>query len=322
MSGTEPFVRVDVTPDTDDWLAARRRTLGASDVPAVLGLSPHATPLDVYNAKHGLDRDMDPELAFIGHAEEYTVGKWLRRFHPELGQIRRGFMARSVEAPWLHASFDRFAVKRSVWAPVQIKTAHQYAGQEWSDGVPLPVAAQIQTELFVHGSDHGWAVGFVGGRRFELHRVDRDEEFIRDVLIPQTRAFWEEHVEAHVPPAPTTSGEAVSLWPGDPDTEITADDYLLELLGRYAAAKERADVEAESAAGWRLEIQKRMQDASVLLDPMGTPIATWKPKHGAARIDSKRLRTDHPDLADAYTVHAADGRQFLLKTPKGSPHVQ
>jgi putative phage-type endonuclease len=183
-----PYARVDVIPDTPAWEQERTRTLGASEVPAVLGLSPYATPLDVYRGEVRRRPDMDPELAFIGHAEELVIGKWLRAFRPELGVIRRGFMARSLEHPWLHASFDRFLVKRAHLDAVQMKTAHQYAGADWEDEqVPLAVQAQVQTELLVHGAERGYAVAFVGGRRFHLHPIDRDEEFLQDLLIPQTR---------------------------------------------------------------------------------------------------------------------------------------
>jgi predicted phage-related endonuclease len=254
----------------------------------------------VYRAKFGQDRGLDPELAFIGHAEELTVGRWLRKFHPELGVIRRGFMARSVEAPWLHASFDRFLVKRGDWRPVQIKTAHQFAGADWEDDVPLAVQAQIQAELLVHGSAAAYAVGFVGGRRVHLRAIERDEEYLRDVLIPQTRAFWEGHVLAQIPPDPISSAEAASLWPGG-EGEVVADAELLQLLADYRAAKHAAKTYEAGAAEYALAIQKRMRDASVLLDPGGEVLATWKPTAGST-----------------YTATRKPGRRFQLKTPKGT----
>jgi putative phage-type endonuclease len=305
------FERVDVTPDTPAWEAERRHSLGASEVPAVLGVSSYATPLDVYRSKHGIDRNLDPELAFIGHAEELTVGRWLRRFHPELGVLRRGFMARSTEAPWLHASFDRFVVRRGQWIPVQIKTAHQYAGGDWSEEVPLAVQVQVQTELLVHGSPHGWVVGFVGGRRFHLHRVDRDETFIRDVLLPETDTFWREHVEARIPPAPTSLPEAVSRWAGV-GGQIEADDELVDLWARLGIAQlQAADADAE-VDRLKLEIAARMGEATELVRN-GQTLITWRPRAGASRLDTARLRAEHPDLAEAYTVAATPTRTFIRK---------
>lgn len=317
-SALAPFERVAVVPDSPDWLQERRRTLGASDVAAVLGVSPYATALDVWNAKHGIDRDMNEELAFIGHAEEFTVGRWLRKFHPEIGALRRGFMARSTEAPWLHASFDRFAVRRQEWTPVQIKTAHQYAGAQWSEEVPDAVAVQVQAELLVHGSARGWAVAFVGGRRFELHPVDRDEEFIQDLLIPQTRAFWEEHVLAGIPPEPSSTAEAVDLWAGDPEAKLEADEELLRLVEQLRQAQAASSAVETAVDFLKLQIQRRMREKSLLVRDDGRVLATWKPTAGARRLDAKALRLEEPEIADRYTVQAAPSRQFRLKeTPDG-----
>jgi len=310
------FERVDVRPDSPAWEEERRKTLGASEVPAVLGLSPWATPLDVYRAKHGADRGMDPELAFIGHAEELTMGRWLRRFRPDLGVLRRGFMARSTRAPWLHASIDRFVVKRGDWVPVQMKTAHQYAGGEWEEEIPLAVQAQIQTELYVLDAPRGYALAFVGGRRFHVHPIEADREFQEDVLLPETRRFWEENVLRRREPDPSNTAEAVSLWP-DPQGVLEADEdtagLVRYLLDAQAERKRLEDLVDEL----KLSLQVRMRAAETLLAPDGkTVLATWKTKQGARRLNGDALRADHPDLADAYTIQGAASRTFLPKKPK------
>jgi putative phage-type endonuclease len=310
-----PFERADVVPDSTAWELERRTSLGASEVPAVLGLSPYATPLDVYRAKYGGGRAIDEELAFIGHAEEVVIGRWLQKFRRELGVIRRGFMARSLEAPWLSCTFDRFVVKRRVWTPVQMKTAHQYAGDEWEEGVPLAVQAQIQTELFVGGFELGYAVAFVGGRRFHLHPVARDEEWIREILIPQTRAFWHEHVLAGVPPEPSSPAEAVSLWPGG-EGEVDADEETVEAWSELLEARRQAAELEKHVDELKLRLQIQMRDATKLIGPGGDVLATWNPKRGAAKFDLARFAADHPELAPQYLEPGRPTRQFLPKTIK------
>ncbi|HIF05968.1 MAG TPA: hypothetical protein EYQ64_03175, partial [Gemmatimonadetes bacterium] len=103
-----PFVKVEVTPDTPAWEQERRNSVGASEVAAVMGLSAYGvTPLDVYKHKLGVDRHFDPILAWVGHQSEPIMEAWLREFSGLDLNIRPGFMARSVEHPYLHASFDR-----------------------------------------------------------------------------------------------------------------------------------------------------------------------------------------------------------------------
>lgn len=309
---TRPYEVVDVVPDSPAWEAARLHSLGASEVPAVLGVSPYATRLDVYRAKFGDPRPLDPELAFIGHAEELTVGRWLRKFHPELGVIRRGYMARSTIVPWLHASFDRFVLRRGAWTPVQIKTAHQFAGDDWVDGVPLAVQVQVQTELLVHGGDLGWVVAFVGGRRFHLHPVERDQAFIDEVLIPDTEAFWRDHVQAQVPPDPSSTAEAARHWRGEGGI-IEADEELVALweqLGFAQNVKSAAEAEVDRL---KLALQLRMRESTELVDDAGRTLVTWRAKRGATRVDLDRLRADHPDLIADYLVQSEGSRTFLRK---------
>lgn len=225
---------VDVIPDTPEWKEERRKSLGASEVPAVLGLSPwdDDTALAVYESKLGVDRDFDPELAFIGHALEPVMEDWLKKFRPlDVPATRPGFMARSVEHPWLHASFDRVADHAGVLAPVQMKTAHAWA-REWKDGAPLGVQAQVQAEIAVLDAPHGWALGFVGGRQFHLHRIERDQEWIDDYLIPITRTFWHDHVLAKRPPEIRSAGEHARAWTTAPGKAVELTDTLAEALDR------------------------------------------------------------------------------------------
>ena len=73
------YEKINVTPDTPAWEKERRLSVGASEVAAVMGLSPYgATPLDVYKHKHGVDRHFDPLLAWIGHQSEPIIEAWLR----------------------------------------------------------------------------------------------------------------------------------------------------------------------------------------------------------------------------------------------------
>lgn len=312
-----PYERVDVAPDTPAWEAERRHTLGASEVPAVLGVSPYSTPLDVYRGKFGDGSTIDPELAFIGHAEELTVGRWLRRYHPELGVLRRGYMARSTEHPWLHASFDRFVVRRGLWVPVQIKTAHHYAAHDWQDEPPLAVRVQVQTELLVHGAPYGWAVGFVGGRRFHLHRIDRDEDFMREVLVPDTYRFWRDHVEAQVPPDPSSPAEAVRRWRGDTDLPpVVADTELLQAWRDLGDAQSRLDTEQGEVVRLRLQIMRRLGDATDLIDDRGRTLITWRPRRGSRRLDTDLLADEHPEIGlDRYLVRGEPTRTFSRKDP-------
>ena len=240
------YTVVDVVPDTDEWLAERRASVGASEVAAVMGLSPYNTALDVYKSKHGVDSFFDPERAYVGHAAEVLISGWIEKFRPELLPIKPAVMLRHDDYPWLHASLDRLVTVDGVEVPVQMKSAHFYGVKDWEDGTPILVQAQLQTELLVADKPFGFAAMFGGDMRCRLYRVERDEAFIK-LMLEATKEFWEEHVLKSVPPAPSNVAEVAELWPDDA-TVLEAPEVALEwiekrafLLATAKEAKEEAD---------------------------------------------------------------------------------
>ncbi len=298
------------------WHEQRARSIGASDVAAVLGLSPWQTPLDIYRAKLGVRHEINEHAAYFGHKLEPVIAGWVEHAHPEVGEVSPGGSFRSRAWPWLTAAPDRFAVTPSATVPLELKSSGGYARQMWDSGIPTHYAVQVQQQVAVLGTDYGWLAVLHGGNSPDLYRVERDDEFIDTILIPQTEAFWKGHVLARVEPEPTTSAEAVTRWPGDPEAEpVEADDDLYGAWLHLTDLRlQQKDADAE-ASRLTLEIQKALGDATELRRD-GQVLATWKPRAGQTRIDSKALRTDHPDLADAYTRRGDPTRTFTLKHPK------
>lgn len=294
----ETFQIVNVVPDTREWEQERRNSLGASEVAAILNLSPYDTRLTIYRAKLGLGRDdFDPELSYIGHAEEAVIEGWLRRFHPEVGEILPAQMVRSVQHPWLHASLDRRAMVDGQIVPIQMKTAHWFAGDAWKDEqVPIGVQVQVQTEMFVFGAPFCWVVAFVGGRKFHLRRVDRDEEFICEHLLPATDAFWHDHVLAKVEPEPSSLAELAEVYLSQPETTIKGSEMVIDAANRRAVLlSDIKSMEAE-AEELTLAIGGYMGTNELLLDESDRPVLTYKTQQGRRGVASlDALEAEHPE---------------------------
>lgn len=306
----------DFAQDSPEWHAARQEGIGASDVAAILGLSPWQTPLGVYRTKMGVPNEIPEDLAWHGHNMEPIIAKWIEDKCPEVGMLTSvGMSARSTEWQWLTASPDRLVLESHPLIPVELKTSSAFSKESWADGVPLYYAAQVQTQLAVLGAPFGWLAVNHGGPTYGLYRIERDEEFIIEHLVPKTRAFWEEHVLAQVAPEPTTTAEAVELWPGNPDLAIEGDERLYELWGAYGLMQAEQVEISERLDAVKLELQKAMQDATALTY-QGRELFTWKPRKGATRFDATAFKKDHPDLAAAYTRPGSPTRTFVRKTVK------
>jgi putative phage-type endonuclease len=299
--------------DSPEWHAARASGIGASDVGAILGLSPWQTPLGVYRTKMGIPNEIPEDLAYFGHALEAPISQWIADKHPEVGVPGEGFAARSDVWPWLTATPDRCVYLDDLSTiPIELKTSSAYSKDSWADGVPLYYETQVQTQMAVLGAPFGWLAVLHGGNSPELYRVERDDDFIDNHLIPRTQAFWEDHVLARVPPEPTTSAEAVELWPGDSDVTVDGGEALYELWGAYGLMQAEAVAVAERLDGVKLQLQKAMQDATQLTYG-GQVLFTWKPRAGARRLDAAALKEAHPALVAEFTKQGEPTRTFLRK---------
>jgi len=298
--------------DSPEWHDARTNGIGASEVAAILGLSPHMTPLSVYRAKMGVRNEIPEDLAYFGHKLEPIIRNWITDKHPEVGPIGDGVGARSTVWPWLTASPDGLGWGEGGRIPVEYKTSSAYSKDSWADGVPLHYAAQVQTQIAVLGAPYGWLAVLHGGNTPELYRIERDDDFILNHLIPKTKAFRDDHVLTQTPPEPTTSAEAIELWPGTPELSVEGGEDLYELWGAYGLMQAEIIDAQETLDGIKLQLQIAMADATELTHD-GQTLFTWKPRAGAKRLDTTALKDAHPLIVAEFTRAGEPTRTFLRK---------
>ncbi len=304
---------VNVTPDTPEWLSERRSSVGASEVAAVLGLSPYNTALDVYKSKQGVDRDFDPLLSFIGHESEHIIHKWVEEFSGVQVQLEPAFMARSTEFPFLHASFDR--VSSDPFTTWQFKTAHFYAGHSWDEGTPTDIRVQVQAEMLVAGTQKAAVVVWIGGREFRLFWEPRDNRFIDEHMIPALTEFWA-GVRDGVAPAPANVAELAEAWPDDAG-EMEAPEVALEWIEKRAFLLATAKEAEDEAKQITQAIGGFMLDAKVdTLTANGRKLLTYKKQKGRESFDTVRLKTERPELVAEYTKQGADFMVMRTVKPK------
>lgn len=295
------FDRVEVVSDTPAWEQERRNSVGASEVAAVMGLSRFNTALDVYKHKQGIDIEFDPVLSFIGHQSEPIMHAWVEQFSGVQVALQQGFMARSVDIPCLHASFDR--VSYDPFLTWQFKTAHQYAGHHWDEGIPTDIRVQVQAEMFVAGTQRAAVVVWIGGREFRLFWEPRDEAFIRDHMLPAVTEFWT-RVQEGRPPLPTTLAEVAEVFPTDPGTVVEIPEPAFEVLERITVLN--SDIQSQEAERDALKVAlAEFVGPAETLTYDGRRVATWKTQAGRASFNKRAFEDDHPDLAAAYTTQGA-----------------
>lgn len=309
MESAVTYDVVNVTPDTDEWLAERRASVGASEVAAVMGLSKWATALDVYKSKHGIDRPFDPLIALVGHEDERTMSRWLEELSGLKPKLESGFMARSKEFPFIHATPDR------LWdgIPVQLKTAHEFTSHHWDEGIPVEYRVQVQAEMLVLGAPKALLVVRIGARDFRAIWEARDNRFIHDHMIPALATFWE-NLQNGVAPAPANMAEVAEAWP-DEAGEMEAPESTLEAIEKRAFLLASAKEMTEEADAIKQAIGEYMLGEGVdTLTHEGRKLLTFKKQKGRVSFNAAQLKKDHPELAAAYTTQGAD--YMVMRTIK------
>lgn len=275
---TNPFSVVCDLSDRERWLKERLTGLGSSDSSIlVLGRRYERTPLDLYLEKVGMAKHApENELIHWGQEMERIVAA---RYATEVAGApcrKNEKLLRSMEWPFLLATVDYWLPE--FLGPLEIKTS----GTIW-DGVPRAVWVQVQHQLAVTGHEGGAVAvmaGGPGGLRFFHREIARDEEFIREELVPLCSEFWRCVMEREAPaPSEHDSRALKRLYPDpDPEVVVTLDGEWTRVDEALVDAKRRAKEASDEAAQLENRIKAEMGEAGSAVLPSGVQYAWSKGK--------------------------------------------
>jgi putative phage-type endonuclease len=218
--------------ERDAWLEARRLSLGASDAPAVLGLSPWAGPWAVWAAKV-LEWDAEESIAMrLGtylepFVAELVAERWAG-FGWTLDEVAGGLMRHPTER-WAHASPDRLVLipGRDVPGVLQIKTTSH--GEGWgpdgSDATPETVPGHYLLQTLweawvVHSTWAGYGIdepplawiAVLIGSSLRVYTLDCVAlwPMLQDA-VARCRAWWTTHIVYREAPAVDDSADCGSV---------------------------------------------------------------------------------------------------------------
>lgn len=260
------------------WLAKRRRGITATDVPALLGLSPWATPVDVWLDKTGRAEVKESTYAMErGNALEALLLAEYARQTSGATLLQVPVLAGHPDDPLALASLDGAADVDGQQRILEVKTT-SWRGRDdwWGDDVPDHYLAQVSWQLYVCGVDSADMIADVAGEPIIVRGVQRSPEW-EAYVAPLLHDWWARHVVADVaPPAdPIRDWDHLKLlWRPRPGVSVTATDDALWAAQDYltAMAAEKRATEAKKAAG--LVLREALEGADELIDPDGQRLAS------------------------------------------------
>ena len=249
------------------FLTARRSYIGGTDIAAITGVSPWASPLSVYLDKTAPEQAEQSDSLPMrrGLALERFIADEFERAHPRVVCYHPRPIVRTDWGFPAGASVDRFVATaehpRTPIAVLECKTAFGFqSARQWSEAeadLPDSYYVQVQWYLAVTGLDLAYGAADTGREKLTVMPIAADPPCRSASSRPAASSGRSTSSAAsrRRPRAPTpTARRSNRLWPDTiPDPPATIEDELAELiLSDYLAhsvkAKEHQAEQAKAAS--------------------------------------------------------------------------
>lgn len=293
-------------------------TVGSSDVPSILGLSPWTPPAMTWARLVGIvprySSGDTPATRRGRILESALIDEWARLRSPDL--VQRG--PTIDETPvivdgWRAARPDAIAELGRERLVVEAKTTRSWDawGVDGSDQVPVYYAAQVAWQLSVLDLPRAEVVAYSpmdDGLR--IYRLERDER-IEAAIVERVRAWMAAHVWVPEPvqPAPLpfeiqamryADGGEKAIWIDPTDEDRSAALELVDVRRQMAALEKRED-----------EIKSRLCER--IGDAYGIKgLCTWGKVKGRETVNAAELKSGWPEVYAQVAKRGAASRQFRL----------
>lgn len=277
----------------DDWITARRKGIGGSDVAAILGISKYKTPLDIYHEKTSQHQVCVENIyTEAGKRLENAICKWYAdKKKLKIKKDNKIRMHRKYN--FMFANIDRIILSDDHNFSNEILEAknisyHSFVNN-WQDG-PLPeYICQVQHYMNVIGFNKAVIVALIGGYDLRDYEIKRDDELI-NLINEKLIFFWQNNVLKKIPPDPINENDIMNLYSQTKKnsiikaTETNYENYI-ELKKKI---KERKKIN-EDIENLKKGLQLALLDNEIM-QYEGVNIITWKEQKKKKDRDIQRIR--------------------------------
>ena len=312
----------------------RTKFIGGSDAAAVMGLSPWATPVELWQQKTGRVPKPDPDPAAL---RRYERGHRLEPFIREMAIAKLQDMGLQVELlacnetyvdpehPFLACEID---FELSITGTLVIgdeefafdgehinadaKSVTGFARKKWgetdTEDVPIEYAAQFMHGLMVTGRRLCLVAALRSFDDVDIFWTLRDDETIA-AMRPKLVSFWIDHVLGDTPPDPIVFDDIKALFPRDDGSTVEATDDIAAMVERLRMVKAEIKAREDIAEDLQFRIGDFISPHAILRFK-GAEIATWR-----AQSDT---RVSNDLLAAAEIYERKDGEFVRIDDPVGA----
>lgn len=258
--------------DRGQWLAERTRGIGASEVAAVVGLSPWDTPFSLWLKKTGqVPPEPENQAMRMGHLLEPVIAQlWEEETGGRIVKASaRDILYVDPDRPWRRVTPDRTARRDGARRLLEFKSTSRDIAP---DDIPVHHICQCQYQMLVTGIHDNDLCWLTNGRYFGYAPVPYDEEFAV-WLGEQVDRFWNENVIGGKEPPAIQASDIIS--PSVPGKSVEADSEAVEDVGTLREVSTSISALEARQDALKDKLKLYMGDAEALVHG-GKTLATWK----------------------------------------------
>ena len=304
---------------TLEQLAARRRGIGASEIAAVVGINPWASPISVYASKIGVLAPASSAAIDRGNFLEPAVREW---YSYQLGRrVSQPGTLVHPDNPLVLATPDGISHGADGDILLEIKAPGSNAWREWgptgTDEIPDYYVPQVIWGMAVTGLKRAHVAAHIWDE-MRIYTIEYDPELFA-ALEERAMAFWHDHVVPQKPP-PADGSKCFSEWlkgrfssasKGSVKPKSSATNRLATLL---MGAKTKAAKANERVLLIKNRIQEAMGEHEALDTDFGR--ITWSNNKDSVKIDWAAVAQDlasgeiDKSILEKHTTVRPGARQF------------
>jgi len=322
MSAVELLAPGEAGPDNPAWHKLRRDGVTASEIAAVLGISPWDSPFSLYWQKvNGWATD-DNDLMSTGRRVEPVVADWwAETVGGDVMYARPAGLYAHPERSWQLATPDRLVwqfIRPGVGRLISVLECKWTGswdgwGDAGTDDIPVYYRAQVLWQIDVLGVNEGH-LAVLGPGGFRAYGPIRRDEQDLTVMREAARRFLDRLAASDAPDVDEHSATLATLKRLHPDLVDAEAEISPATAAGYRRARALKSAAERLCARFEARLRAEMGANRVAMHD-GSKVAS-RSIYDTDRIDSKRLREEQPDIAAAYTNTSTTDRLTPARSKK------
>jgi len=192
---------VGLDQNTLEWLEARKRFIGGSDVPSIMGVSPWRTVFQLWEEKLSI---CSPDMA--SKAYIFERGHRFEAIARQAYELRIGFdipaqVVQHQSIPWARVSLDCFSLNHRFVGEIKYMGMADWTLLKEKGIVPDHYMPQVQYQLMITGFDELHFIGINEAKQLAVTKVYPDLDAMKKI-VRWCSHFWN-LVKTNTPPKMT-----------------------------------------------------------------------------------------------------------------------